>query len=125
MRSFGANIRCLLVYKGDELITDICDLSGIILRHKVLSYQSYPSLESMIPSKTLFSAHTPSLDLKIRMDLQAEIEFFRYKPFRSLRYSSQPAWLQHFMQVDVEMTYKNTRHRLSGKGIFETFITGA
>lgn len=124
-RTMNAVIRSLLIYKGRELIADRWDVTGLALHHKILERQAYePAERDDVPRRALFTARWPGLRLSAEMDLVHELEAFRFSPFGTAP-PRQSAWLQHVMDVSVEMRLGGRDYSLEGQGVFETMLTGA
>ena len=121
-RVLGAYMRCLLAYKGDELIEDFCDVTGLFLSHKIHSYQSHPLTDLPIPLTATFKGHTPTVRISVEMSLHKEIEGFTFKPFHGAKPNHSSGWFQHLMDVDVKLKWKGESHRLKGAGVFESML---
>jgi hypothetical protein len=117
-------MRALLVYHRDECLADLIDGTRLLLDHRVLEYQPYePAGRDDVPRRCLFTARKPGLRLRAEMDLKHLLEGFCWQPFTA-RVDRQPAWMQHVMDVGVDVRWKGRPVRLEGEGIFETMLTG-
>jgi hypothetical protein len=115
-------MRALLVYRGDECLADLIDGTRLLLDHKILEYQSYePAGRDDVPRRGLFTARTPGLRLRVEMDLKHQLEAFCWTPF-TVKPERQPAWMQHVMDVGVDIRRKGKTVHLEGEGIFETML---
>ena len=124
-RTLNATMRALLIYKNNQPIADLFDVTGLALDHRILEYQEYqPAGRTDIPRRALFTARWPGLRLRADMDLFHLLEAFRFTPFGETP-PLLPAWLQHVMNVRVEMRVGGRDYVLEGEGVFETMLTGA
>lgn len=124
-RMLNKTMHALLIYRGREPVFDFFDVTGMVLRHEVLERQtSEAGGRSDVPRRAVFSARWPGLRLRVEMDIFHELEAFRFKPFAGST-PEQPAWLQHVMNVAIEMSLDGQRHSMEGQGVFESMYTGA
>jgi len=117
-------LHALLVYHKDRCVADLFDMTGLLLRDKVLERQTYePAGRHDIPRRYCFSAHLRDLRLHVEMDLYHQLAAFCWKPFAG-KAKSTPAWFQHLADVEVDMRLKGQPIHLEGKGVFEAMFTG-
>jgi hypothetical protein len=120
LHDFG--VVALLVYHKDECVTDVFDPTGLFVNHKVLEYQSYePAGRDDVPRRCLLTARTLGLRLRIEMDLQHVLESFCWQSLVG-KTTLQPAWMQHEMDVKVDLRWKGQPIHLEGQGIFESML---
>ena len=123
-RTLHAKMRTLLVYHRGEPVTDIFDISGLIVKHRVKRFQYHPASGREVPREATLWARWPGLKIRIDMELYHERECFLFQPF-SGPCVQQSVWMQHLMRVKVDMAWKGRPINLEGEGIFETMLTGA
>jgi hypothetical protein len=123
-RALNATMRALLVYRGGECLADIFDVTGLLLRHEVIEYQEHEPSGRRIPKRALFDARWRGSRLHVEMELEHELEAFRFQAFGETS-SLQPVWLQHVMCVGVSGHAGGEQVDLQGEGVFETMLTGS
>ncbi|MFH1150485.1 MAG: hypothetical protein V1748_08425 [Actinomycetota bacterium] len=123
-RALNATMRALLVYRGDECLADIFDVTGLLLRHRVLEYQKHAPSGRRLPKRALFEARWRGTDLHVEMELGQEIEAFRFQALGETS-ALQPVWSQHVMSVAVGGRVAGEPVDLQGEGVFESMLTGS
>jgi hypothetical protein len=120
----AGGMRAMLLYHKDECVADLIDGTRLFLNHKVPEYQSYqPAGRDDVPRRCLVNARTRDLRMRVEMDLGHQLEAFCWQPFNG-KTVRRPAWLQHVMEVGVDLRWKGRPVRLDGEGVFETMLTG-
>lgn len=122
--ALNAKMRALLVCRGGEVLYDIFDISGLSLGHRVHQTQTHAPSGRELPLKATCWGRRPGFRLTMDMHLEQERTSFCYDYLRQTT-PLQPAWMQHFMHVDVKLTHDGRDYAFCGEGVFESMLSGA
>lgn len=117
-------LRAMLVARGEQILCDQFDATGLLLHHRVRRSERHGPSGREVPRAVSYTARLPDFRLDLDLELFHEREAFQFSAFSGPT-PLQPVWLQHLARATVDLRWRGERVRLEGEAVFETMLSGS